>query len=153
MFKYPNYNEYNSLYPKLPPLPSLASAYNWHGYGMGCQTDDPSARRENQVEVDGRQEVVEEVQFSNQKVKHTEAVSGKLFRPLITLIHTSFSPRTTLPFFVSIGSHNNKKSRKNFFGSISFCGREENVFFSLKTRLDREREQLLVRKRQAPGLL
>ena len=32
----------------------------------------------------------------------------------ITLIHTSFSPRTSLQLFVNIGSHNNKQSEKKF---------------------------------------
>ena len=47
---------------------------------------------------------------------------------LISLIHTSFSARTTLQFFESIG-HNNKKSQKNFFSRLVFVGGRKMCFF------------------------
>ena len=61
---------------------------------------------------------------------------------IITLIHTSFSPKTTLQFFVSIGSHNNKKKQK-FFLVDWFLWEGVKCVFSLKTRVEREGEQLL----------
>ena len=49
---------------------------------------------------------------------------------LITLIHTSFSPKTLLQFFGSFGSHNNKKSKKIFFGRLVFVGGRKMCFFT-----------------------
>ena len=60
----------------------------------------------------------------------TLCLVGKFVICIITLIHTSFSPKTTLQFFLSIGSHNNKKCKKIFFGRLVFVGGKKMCFFT-----------------------